>query len=60
MRENGYYWIKQGDDWDILFWDGAQWTNNDTYFDAKDEDFEEIGERVPSNEEIKGMKGTAL
>ena len=64
MREEGYYWVKQGGNWGILIWDGTQWTNNDCYYDGKDVDFEEIDEnRITRDIVVSGdftLKGGSI
>lgn len=59
-RQHGYYWVqlKEEKSRTIMHWNGLFWKYNypyqvDTIFDSE---ILEVGERIPSNEELKELK----
>lgn len=53
MREDGFYWVRLGGSWEIVYWSGNRWlsTTGQTY--RRDSFWKEIDERRIVREEVK-------
>lgn len=57
IRENGYYWVRLPNaDWEILFYDGSVWENQEGFTDNK---IEEINETRLLSPDEQGLWGAA-
>lgn len=45
MREEGFYWVKDDEQWIIAEWDGGIWYTHGNDYEFQDSDFQEIDER---------------
>lgn len=46
FRNKGFYWVKMFDKWQVAGWNGEAWYFTGTEQSAKDDELENIGERV--------------
>lgn len=55
QRPEGYYWVKIFDKWRIAEWGDSYWWLHSIIFNYSDSDMQEVGQRIPSNEELEKM-----
>ena len=55
-RKEGWYWVRFCADWECAKWTGEGWRRGNVTSLARDSAFEEIGNRIPTPDEMEGWQ----